>query len=322
MSEEPTKSLAEILLEGDSDEDNECLCTHCGYSQQSTFRTCPTCKKWVGWPSLAEWGKQLPIGVERNDTFDKSFDLVPLDWKLEREVGRSWDKRREQLTLSEYVGTILAHTVTQIGSQDISKFKMAKKLLVFNQMYQADVFYVYAYLRLISMGKEMKLKDMRCISCSHKFNYTADLSTLEIVVIDNPEDMITEIKLRDGFEMSGEVRNVLKVKPPLWNMLGAAFPTSLNESDMFAAMLMNCTYEIEGMPDGAVLTETQVSQFSKYDVEVCQESLDEVIAGPRWEIEGVCPKCEVAFFEAIDWTYERFFALSSRSHRRGRRSRR
>jgi hypothetical protein len=322
MNEPTEKSLAELLREDDADDDEQCLCTHCGYSQPSEFRTCPKCGKWVGWPTLAEWGKQLPIGVQEGDRFLKDFDLVPLDWKLDREIGRSWSKRREQLTLSDYVGTILAHTVTDIGGQDITKFKLPKRLLIFNQMYQADVFYVYAYLRLISMGNEMKISSVQCPSCSHRFEYIADLSTLEVVTIDNPADMIKEIKLRDGFEMAGEQRFTLKVKPPKWNMLGSAFPTTLNEADMFAAMLMNATHEIEGMPDGAALTEQQVSQFSKYDVEVCHEALDEVIAGPRWEVEGECPKCEEPFFEVIDWTYDRFFAHSSRSPRRGRRSRR
>ena len=323
MSEHISISLAELLREPDSDEANECLCTHCGYSQEDAFRTCPKCNKLAKWPTLAEWGKQLPIGVLiNNEQFDKSFELVPLDWKIEREIGRSWAKRREQITLSDYVGTILAHTVTHVGGQDITKFKFQKRLLIFNQMFQADVFYIYAYLRLVSMGNEMKLKDVECFSCNHKFEYVADLSTLEVVTIDNPKDMIEEIKLRDGFDMSGERRFNLKVKPPLWNMLGSSFPTNMNDAEMFAAMLMNATHAIEGMPDGAVITEAQVSQFSKFDIEECQESLDAVIAGPRWEIEGECPKCEASFFEAIDWTYDHFFARSSRSRLRGRQSRR
>lgn len=322
MNEPTEKSLVELLHEDDADSEDDCLCTHCGYSQPTNFRTCPKCQKWVGWPTLAEWGKQLPIGIQLNDQFNKEFDLVPLDWKLEREIGRSWAKRQDRLTLSDYVGTILAHTVTSVGGQDMSKFKFSKRLLIFNQMFQADVFYIYAYLRLVTMGNELKLKDLKCMSCGHKFDYVADISTLEIVTIDNPTSMISEIALRDGFEMNGEQRFKLRVKPPLWNMLGSAFPTSLNEADMFAAMLMNATHAIEGMPDGAVLTEMQVSQMGKYDIEVCQESLNEVIAGPRWEIEGVCPKCEVSFFEAIDWTYDRFFVRSSRSPLRGRQSRR
>jgi len=320
MNEPTTKTLAELLHEDESDNE-EFLCTSCGYSQATEFRKCPNCKKWLGWPTLAEWGKQLPIGVHMNKSFDKSFDLVPLDWKLKREVGRSWTKLGDQITLSEYVGTILSHTVTHVGGQDITKFKFPKRLLIFNQMYQADVFYIYAYLRLMSMGNELKLKNLGCVSCGHRFDYVADIATLEVVVVDNPEDMIKEIKLKDGFDMGGERRFVLKVKPPLWNMLGSGFPSTLNDAEMFAAMIMSATHEIEGMGE-AVLTETQVAQLSLYDLELCQDTLNEVIAGPRWEIEGVCPKCESAFFYALDWTYSNFFVHSFRSPQLGRRSRR
>jgi hypothetical protein len=316
------KSVLELLNEIEEPE-NEHVCQNCGYVQEELFTICPNCKKRANNPTLGEWGKQLPIGIEQEDgTFLRSFDMKPLDWPKEREINRHWGASRGNLTLSNYIGTILACTVTSIGNQDITKFKIPKRLLIFNSMYQGDVFYMYAYLRILSLGNEMKLGQIRCSMCGHQFPYTADLSTLETVVINKPEDLLHQITLKDGFEMGGDHKTKLVVKPPLWNMMGDSLPKNLNSADMFLSMLTHSVVSIEGLPDGAILTEKELSQFTKMDIEICEDVLEDVLAGPRWEIEGTCPKCDETFYDLVDWTYDNFFAISSRSSRRRRRSRR
>lgn len=320
MTTNPQKTLAQLLVEEDGEE--QCECPKCGYSQSKEFSHCPKCKEWISNPTIADWGQQLPIGVESNGKFIRSFDLKPLSWAIEREINQQWGARRDRLNLAEYVGTILANTITNVGGQDITKFKHDKKLLIFNQMYQADVFYMYAYLRLSTLGHEMDLGEIKCPSCRHLFPFVADLSTLEVGIIENPDDLIFDVELKNGFDMSGDNKTKLKMKPPLWNMLGSNFPTSINDAEIFLAMMINCTFIIEGMPEGTVLTEREVAQLTKYDTEICQDAMEGVLAGPRWEIEGKCPKCGEPFYDLIDWTYDRFFAISSRSPRRKKRSRR
>jgi hypothetical protein len=321
MDEQHKKSLAELLSDQDENVDS-CTCQYCGYTQDEPFQRCKACNKWITNPTLGSWGKQLPIGVEKEGKLIRSFDLQPLDWNREREINKSWGTRRASLTLSDYIGTILAHTVTNVGNQDITKFKYEKKLLIFNQMYQADIFYMYAYLRFLSLGHEMKLNSISCISCAHQFPFVADLRSLEVSVIHSPEELISEIELFNGFDLNGQNRTKFKIKPPLWNMLGAGFPVNGNEAEMFSVMLMNCVVEIDGMPQGTILTEREISQFTKRDVDICQEAMEMVLAGPRWEIEGHCPKCNALFYDVVDWSYDRFFTLSSRSVRQRRRSRR
>lgn len=319
--ETPTKSLADLLAES-GDDDNDFICSHCGHSQKERFQTCPSCGKRAKNPTLAEWGKQLPIGIENGDKLIKSFDLVALDWKLEREINQHWAARRNALTISEYIGAILAVAITQVGNHDFTKFKFDKRLVILNRMYQGDIFYMYAYLRLLSVGYQMSLGNVRCSNCGSEFPFTGDLRTLEIAVIDTPLDLLSKIELRNGFELAGETRTKLMVKPPMWSMMGSSMPRNGNEAEMFSAMLSNCVVSVEGMPDGTVITEREISQFSKLDIEVCQEVLDATLAGPRWEIEGNCEKCQSPFFHLVDWTYDSFFALSSRSSRLKKRSRR
>lgn len=320
MPETQQKTLAQLLTEEDGED--SCVCPECGHTQESEFHRCPNCKYWVSNPTVADWGQQLPIGVETEGKFIRSFSLEPLSWGIEREINKQWGTRRDSLNLSEYIGTILANTVTQVGNQDITKFKLDKKLLIFNRMYQADVFYMYVYLRLQTLGKEMDFGEIKCPSCSHRFPYVADLTTLEVAIIESPADLTFDVELKDGFDMSGDHKTKLKMRPPLWNMLGSNLTPNANEAELFLAMITNCIVNIEGMPDGAVLTERELLQFSKYDVEICRDVMENVLAGPRWEIEGECPKCGEPFYDLIDWTYSRFFGVSSRSRRQKKRSRR
>jgi len=314
------KTLAQLLIEDDGDD--LFTCPECGHEQTTKFVRCPECKCWVSNPTISEWGQQLPIGVETDGKLIRSFEVVPLSWAIEREINKQWGIRRERLNISEYIGTILANTITSVGNQDISKFKLDKKLLIFNQMYQADVFYMYAYLRLITLGNEMDLGEIKCPSCSHRFPFVADLTSLEVAIIENPSDLTYDIELKDGFDMGKDHKTKLKMKPPLWRMLGSNLPTNFNESEMFLAMITNCIVEIEGMPVGTTITEREILQFSKYDVEICRDAMEEVLAGPRWEISDECSKCGEQFYELVDWTYSRFFGVSSRSLRRKKRSRR
>lgn len=320
MTEPQQKTLAQLLIEDESDE--LCECPECGHTQKTEFRRCPECKTWLSNPTIADWGQQLPVGVESEGKFIRSFDLVPLSWAIEREINKQWSSRRDRLNLGEYIGTILANTITQVGNQDISKFKREKKLLIFNQMYQADVFYMYAYLRLQTMGKEMDFGEMACPSCNHRFPFVADLTTLEVAIIENPSDLLYEVELKDGFDMAGNHKTKLKMKPPLWSTFSRNFTGTFNEAELFLIMVTNCIVEIEGMPAGTVLTDQEVSQFSKYDVEICRNVMETVLAGPRWEVEGDCTGCGEHFYELVDWTYSRFFDISSRSRRQRKRSRR
>lgn len=321
--ETKSRTLAELLADPtDEEELVQSTCRYCGYTQKEQFQRCPSCNQWNEYPTLGVWGKQLPIGVESNGKLMRSFDLKPLNWVMEREINNHWAARRSSITIGEYIGTILAVAVTQIGNQDISKFKFEKRLLVFNQMYQADIFYMYAYLRLISVGHEMKMSDVACGSCGFRFPFTADLRSLEVVVIDNPKDLVSELNLSTGFDLNGQNRSKLKLKPPLWNMMGPSLPTNNNQAEVFAALLSNCVVGIEGMPEGTTLTEREISQFTKHDIGICQDMMDKIIAGPRWEVEGNCPKCNSEFYDIVDWGYDSFFAISSVYRRQKNRSRR
>jgi hypothetical protein len=309
------KSVFDLLHEDEPTTEESKYCYSCGESCPPNIKICPHCNEYSYLPTMAEWGKQLPIGIEEGSNLNKDFDIVPLSWKLEREIGRFWESRRSNLTISDYIGGILAHTVTRLGSSDFKKHRIDKRVLIFNQMFAGDVFYIYGYLRLISIGKDLRLDKVKCPHCNSEFEFTADLSSIEVVPRINLESLRKTLELRDGFEMAGELRKTLVIKPMIWNLMSVQLESGFNQAEVFSDAFINSIDEIDGVPKGVMITEKQVSQLTKYDMSLIEEQIDKTTGGPRWEVEGKCTKCNGDFFSTIDWSYGNFFALSSRSVR-------
>jgi hypothetical protein len=270
-------------------------------------------------PSLAQCGKRLPIGIPNFEagTLEKRFDVIPLTWPIERAIGRSWSKKRSGMSMGDYIGTILAYTVTQLGDLDMSKLKFNDRLAKLESMYSADVFYMYAYLRVVSMGNELRLNALNCVSssCGHKFNYVADVSTLSVLEINNVKDLEKQIVLKDGMTIAGSVRNKFVIQPQKWESLGFS-GTDVTEQEIFERIAISSIVEVIGMPRGVVLCDVDFAKLSKPDIETLREELDKFVAGPRWVIEGKCPKCNETFFFEVDWMYQNFFSNSYTSRRR------
>ena len=75
------KSLVELLNEDESED--EFICQHCSFVGTEEFRYCPSCKRMARNPTMSEWGKQLPIGVEQEDSsFLKTFVMKDPQTKL------------------------------------------------------------------------------------------------------------------------------------------------------------------------------------------------------------------------------------------------
>lgn len=315
MSEQTLQDLLSI------DELNVDYCPHCQSEISSSDDICGHCGKRIKNPMLSQWGKKLPIGVLNSEKteLNKEFDLIPLNWKIERDVSNEF-KSKQHVTVGDHVDTILAFTVQSIGGKDISQKKIAHKKLIFQQMFLADVFYMYAYLRLLSLGKELKLTEIRCPYCNQKFQYTVDVSTMDVIVHEDPSKIYYSIKLRDGFDLASQHYNELILKPALWSMMYSKLTQSLNISEKFAAMFLASIHSIPGALDGLILTESQLEKFSRYDVALIEEAMENSVTGPQWEAQVVCPSCSRNSDININWMYGNFFSISYRCQQLARQS--
>lgn len=315
-------TLQEQMLAGELDDsDSEMFvqdsgvvtCPLCGSDNDSGTKACWNCGSDLILPSLAERGKRLPIGVlnespDKEPSFDKRFDVIPLSWNIEKAIGRTWTKARNGLTVSEYLGSILAFTVTKVGDCDMAKLKVDERMNKLNSLFVADVFYMYAYLRLISMGKELTLNNIQCLGCDHRFNFIADVSSMGISVLDDPKKFELEVKLQDGFDLLGHHRDTLVLRPQTWDSLNISGGSSV--SDVLEMSIVNSVVEVKGIPRSPALLQNNFNSFTKTDIEIIKDAIEKIPLGPRWHIEGVCPKCGEHFFFRLDYMYESFFARS------------
>lgn len=324
-----SNEASRLLRESESESD-EIKCVECGRSCPSDVDLCPHCGQIPKLILLRELGKQLPIGLldvvdESNghkEVLKKDFDIISTDWNVERDVDKTWKKIQQQpgITILDYLVCVLTHTVTRLADINFKKHNPDRRLAILNNMFAGDIFYMYTWVRIESMGHTFPIKDMECVKCKHMHDFPVDLYSLEVATRKDAAGLYKKIQLRDGFESMGEQRYDLTLRPATFFAL-AHIPDT-NEAEMFAALTKDSVVDIEGMPDGASMTDNDIHQLSKWDMSIISEEIDLVAGGPQWIIEGECPKCQFGFEHDIDWRYSNFFNRSSQFNRRRKRSKR
>jgi len=328
--EDVVSNKAAQLLRDEEPEIEEIVCVECGRKCPAGVDLCPHCGQIPKLVLLSELGKNLPIGLldvveddkGKREVLRKSFDVIGIDWNLEREISEIWKKvqRQPDATILDYLVCVLVYTVTVLAGESFKKHKPERRMAVLNNMFGGDIFYMYTMARIASLGDIFTIKDIECPKCKHVFNFPVDLNSLEIATRKDPKSLYKWIDLRDGFKVVGEVRKRVKIRPATFLALSHAPDT--NETEMFRSMVKDVVVEIDGLGEGSTMTDEDVAQLLKWDMSIFAEEVDLSAGGPEWSIEGNCPKCDREFDHMIDWRYSNFFRQSSRSSQRRRRSRR
>jgi hypothetical protein len=311
---------ASRLLRGTETEENIITCIECGSECSIKDDLCPTCGQIPKYIQLKDLGKKLPIGLlevvdrggKTEEILQKDFDVIAIDWNVERDISETWKKIRRQpgVSVLDYIVCVLVHTVTSLAGMNFRKHKPERRMAILNNMFGGDIFYMYTWARIMSLGEIFTLKGVECQSCPNIFDYPVDLNTLDVGVRNDPKSLYKSVTLRDGFEISGEVRRQVKMRPSTFISLSHA--PDENEAEMFAAMIKDAVVGIEGLPDGSTMTDSDIHRLSKWDMSILSESVDLVAGGPLWHIEGNCQRCNSEFEQLIDWRYTNFFRQSSR----------
>jgi hypothetical protein len=288
---------------------------------------CPFCGEPVKLITLAHLGKKLPIGIlETSPSGEKKllkdFNIARLDWAKEREIADTWKSisNRKGTTILDYVTCVLAHTITDIGGIDFKKHDVDHRMYILGEMFAGDIFYMYAFLRVHSIGPDFQLKNVSCPRCNNVIPvFKVDLSSIEVLTRDDPNDITLDLELRDGFKLSGEVRKKITLQPASFRVMASSDLD--NDALFFADVLKSACTEIDGV-EGGVITDEEIAQLSPYDLALVRSENDWLAGGVDWSVEITCEeeKCKHKFFKIIDWRYGNFFALSSRSLTRRRRS--
>lgn len=276
---------------------------------------------------LKDLGNNLPVGVIKDGQLYKSFELRDLSTDIEIEFG-NFRKRNKSHPETSEVTKLLSLLLTEIGNEphvslldrpkgnkDIVQ-EEAEDLFKIGRLDVADAYYAYVYARIQELGEKYDV-DFTCQQCGLNKPLTMDLTEMDVMCIENPEDRKVRVSLPIGFE-SPSGRNVKEVfvEPVRWTDLESD-EMRLCEGDevlMKLFFIKQCTtYEdtIQKEKRTLKLNQNQINRLKKFDRETIAKAVNLLNLGPSLHVNGVCPKCQMPFLVGVDWRYDNFFAISS-----------
>jgi hypothetical protein len=262
--------------------------------------------------TLIEQGPNLPLGILQNNSYQKTIEVKRWTMRQEKELGELREKESES-KLGRYVSMILATMCPKLGPFNFDEsYEFSKRLLNINQMWSGDVFYAYCWLRYKSLGEIIALK-LNCLSCKKDFEFDADMRSMEINVGEKLEDFLWEYELREPFEIRGEVIKKLIMGPSLWNVYETMSNTDYGGlGDIKSKIIFNSIHALNKPENKIILSENEIEDLAKIDIELIAKKLDNERLGPDLSIEAKCPKCKYQFTSVIPWGFDSFFGNSSR----------
>lgn len=267
--------------------------------------------------TLAELGAQLPFGVEADGAFHTALACKRWTFRQEREVDALKKGGRKGL---DFPSRLLSFMLTQFGPHDFESLKEPEKLAILGRAWMGDVMYAYIWLRNECIGSDFYM-DLECPHCNAEIPFKADLKTLEVRCADTLDQVRWEYQVRDPFELRGSKVEKFVMGPCRWNAIQTAFKEARGKGGggtggLKQHLTLGAISEVAGR-DPIALIERDLWDMSKYDLELMFSEIEDHEVGPDLSITHECDQCERKIFTSIDWGYESFFGMSSRS-RNGR----
>jgi hypothetical protein len=263
--------------------------------------------------TLADWGPQLPVGYEVGGKLVKDFAPGPWKTRQEKLLGEA-KKEQKGKSLGAFVTKMLGILMTQIGPhQNFNQLDEAEKDLIISQSYMADILYMYIWLRHRFLGDKISM-DAVCPNCDNEFVWNGDLSTLDISVVQDSNQLKREVVLKDGMLLHGDLRKSLIVRPPFWGaMEHPKLLETSNEVEQDIILIKDSIIGAEGLNGDQPLavTDEAIDDLEKWDYETLVAEINEA-PGPNMLAKISC-RCSYRWMQMIRWRYDSFFKLSSQS---------
>lgn len=262
--------------------------------------------------TLKSQGPNLPLGIATQDG-SLSKAITPRKWRMkeEKELGAKRDEYKGE-SIAKYVSVVLASMYSKIGGYDFDAIDdFNRRLIHISQMALGDVFYAYFWLRYTALGSVLKV-DMTCPNCNNQFDFEGDIESLEIKTAATLQESMWDYELRDPIQVRGEDCLGFQMGAARWNAIevqdsAGAMDTGAAKSGIITGSI----HKILGQEQSIILTEDELDEMSKFDIEKLTAEIDKKSVGPDMSLNGKCPKCKRPFMSSIDWRYDNFFGISS-----------
>ena len=275
-------------------------------TEDSTKKTPEHCTK----KTLEEQGPNMPIGILGTDG-RRNGALQPGPWKLKQD--KMLGKLREQnrgCNPFVWASIVLATLYEQFGPHDFSSMKLAKKRAIISQTFFGDVIYAWLWLRCAAIDNNLVF-DFPCNRCLKPIEkFPADLHTVDVLTTDDVDAGTWGYELLDPIEIGAKKIERLSFSQPVWSPLESSKVTGgLNTAETKGALIQGALVTEENV----VIHPAVLDELSKKDLELLTNEISDRHVGPDLKIEGECPMCERDFLSSIDWSYDSFFGVQSRS---------
>lgn len=263
--------------------------------------------------TLGKLGSQLPIGIDVNGNFSKEIESKPWRFKEEKALG-AYREENKGVNLGGFVTHMMGMMMARIGPHIFTEATTEpERTMIVNQLYMADVLYMYAYLRKVCLGRDVD-SSLSCPVCELKNDRVLDLDGLDVTTIDDPAALIQEVELFDGVKIFGEFRKHLQIRPPTWMVMQNQGMFSENIALRTELLINECIIGAEGIDAGnpIVIVEPDMDEMTKRDIELLSATITDT-PGPRMAIELRCSRCKRKTLQLIDWQYDSFFSSASPS---------
>lgn len=272
--------------------------------------------KGIGKTTLGKYGMKMPLGMTAPDgSVAKNFVVKPWTMAEEKELAQA-KKDDPGQNIATYVSTVVAWMCSQLGPHTFTpKTSLAERRVYVSQMYMADVWYIYAYLRRETLGDILKL-NLSCPRCNDEFPWAGSLASLGVHTAPNLDACMWDYELAHPVSIRGSKVVKFKVGPQRWQVAEAIFGDP-NEGDAKDAALRASIYCLNDSADRIQLLAGDLDVLTKKDIEGLSGKIDEHFIGPDMSIEiGEENPCKSCGFNKkrrlpIDWSYDNFFGTSS-----------
>lgn len=261
--------------------------------------------------SLKELGAQLPLGfLDSSGKYARDIVLRPWRFKEEKELGKL-RADNENASLGQFVTMILATMCTRLGYHNLETMEYVERRVIISQMWMADVFYVYMWLRTQNLGNVLEM-ELMCPFCKTKFPFDADLNTTDVVTAESVEHASWEQKLRSPIDIRSKKVVGFKLGPPRWSTMEIIGDTGADSGSAKAGLIAGSITGTLGDDKPLGVSESELDEMAKYDIELLSRRIEDNDLGPNMSVDSKCPRCKRESRHPMSWGYDDFFGISSR----------
>jgi hypothetical protein len=262
--------------------------------------------------TLADLGSSLPVGLGSGGNLIKSLSTRVWTTRQEKVLAKF---KKPNMNIAQHVAIVLGTMCSEFGNHSWEMPEkpsdLVERRLAIAQAAMGDVLYAYCYMRREAMGNIIKM-NVTCPSCAHKFVFPADLDTLEVVSISHTDALHWTYKMQVPVNIRNKKVSALRMGPTMWQSMEMAAGGVINDAASKIAVLRGAIIGFDDDPTAIQMTEADLDDFHKRDLEGAVAALNDAFVGPKMALDGDCEKCERPFAHPIDWRYDSFFSSSSR----------